>query len=89
MSPSEDSLQGHGNHLSTPWSGFLVLSALWIIENREFTGQFKNQSEKIKKNFQKETFGFLTRQLCPSKVCLKCAHPTQFFHKNPNIFQLI
>jgi hypothetical protein len=50
-----------------PWSGFLVLSALWIPENRESTGQFENQSEKIKKNFQKETFGFLARQLCPSK----------------------
>jgi hypothetical protein len=76
MSPSEDSLQGHGNHLSTPpWSGFLILSALWIPENRESTGQFENQSEKIKKNFQKETFGFLARQLCPSKgvpkMCLR------------------
>jgi hypothetical protein len=67
---------------------YSLASALWISENRESTGQFENQSEKIKKNFQKETFGFLARQLCPSKVCLKCDHPNQFLHKNPNIFQL-
>jgi hypothetical protein len=65
MSPSEDSLQGHGNHLSTPLSGFLVLSALWIPENRESTGQFENQSEKIKKNFQKETFWIFSSAVVP------------------------